>query len=315
MARLTKTVAETGQRLGLPARAGKKIAYGVKDGYLVQLACGQEETHECLVEIIRYGDPGRDDAVREAIRNSVDLAEKGVKAKGVEVNDGIVVYKHPRPLFRTLDANAIAGEFEALLRAVKLASPPMPAKCRICGSDSRDEPILLNDLVDRVCPACIERLGYEAQRARQKYEELPLNLPLAVLAAAVLAIVGAAAWAGITIATNRMYWAIAIGSGLLIGYGTTWVAGKGGPVTQVLVAIFTVISVLLGEILFVAYQYYQYTKERAVEVDWQLFIAQVPNILWEMGGDTIFALGGGLIGAYYAVRSAGKPDLEVKVEK
>jgi len=315
MARLAKTVEEVSQRLGLPARPGKKIAYGVKNGYLVELACGQAETQEYIVEIIRYGDASRDDAVRDAIRNSAELAQKRVKAKGVEVNDGVVVYKHLRPFFRTLNADTIAGEFEALLRAVKLAAAPMPEKCRICGSDSRGEPILLNDLVDRVCPACVERLHHEAQRARQKYDELPVNFPLAVLAAAVLAVAGAAAWAGITIATNKMYWAIAIGSGLLIGYGTTWAAGRGGPVTQVLVATFTVISVLLGEILFVAYQYYQYTKERAVEINWELFIAQVPNILWEMGGDTLFALGGGLIGAYYAVRSAGKPDLEVKVEK
>ena len=38
-------------------------------------------------------------------------------------------------------------------------------------------------------------------------------------------------------------------------------------------------------------------------------------MLWASGGDTVFALGGGLIGAYYAARKAAKPKLEVKVEK
>lgn len=40
-----------------------------------------------------------------------------------------------------------------------------------------------------------------------------------------------------------------------------------------------------------------------------------PNILWRLGGDTLFAVLGGLLGAWYATRMAARPMLEARVEK
>ncbi len=312
---MADTVEQAGRRLGLQVRPGKKTAFGVKDGYLVQLARGQDGGSEWVAEIIRHGDTRPLAAVREAIQASPELAAAGIKPKNVDVSGGMVVYKHTRPMFRSLGPEAVAGEVDALLRAVKGACPAMPETCRLCGSASGGEPVLINEVVDRVCPACLERIQHEVKRAREAYEGLHFNLPMAVLAAAVLAVGCALAWAGIAIATNRAFWAVAIGSGLLIGWGTKKAAGKGGRGTQSLVALFTVISVLLGEVLIIAYQFDQYAKARGSTVNWAAFASAVPNLLWHMGSDTLFALGGGLIGAYYAARSASKPPLDVKVER
>ena len=315
MSTTADTVEQAGRRLGLQVRAGNKTAYGIKDGYLVQLIRGQDGSRQFVAEMIRHGDTRPPAAVRQAILGSPELAAGGIKPKNVDVSAGLVVYKHPRPLFRNLRPEVVAGEVETLLRAVKRVCPVMPETCRLCGSASGAEPILLNEVVDRICPACLERLQHEAKRAREQYESLHFNLPLAVLTAAVLAVVGALVWAGLAAATNRVFWAIAIGSGLLIGWGTSKAAGKCGPATQTLVALFTVLSVLLGEVLVLAYHFDSYAKTHGGTVNWAAFAAAVPRLLWRTGGDTAFALGGGLIGAYYAARRAGRPSLDVKVER
>jgi hypothetical protein len=197
MVSVTKAVEEAGRRLGLSMAQDGEIAYGLKDGYLVELARGRGDSGESVVEIIRYVDPGHDQAVREAIRDSAAVASRGIKAANVEVGDGVVVYKSPEGLFRTVLADQVVDELDALLGTVKAVCGRAPVACRLCGSTSGSEPILLNRLIDRICPACIERLQHEAKRAGEQCEALPLNLPLAMLRA------------------------IAIGSGVLVGYGTT----------------------------------------------------------------------------------------------
>jgi hypothetical protein len=315
MASLADTVAQAGSRLGLKSMPDKQLAYGVRDGYLVELACGRNGNSDCIVEIIRHGDPARDAAVREAIGRSAEVASKGVKPRRVKVEDGLVIHRHPVVFFQRPRAEAVTGEVEALLRAVQTASAPAPARCRFCGGDGGAEPVLLNDVVDRVCPACAERMGHEVRQAIERYDAAPTNLPLAVLAAAILAVVGAIGWAGSAIATGRVFWLVAIGAGLLIGWGTTRAAGKGEPLTQGLGAAFTVASVLLGELLLVAYHVQQQARRASQRVDWVAFAASAPTILWQLGGETLFALIGGLIGAWYATRWAARPKIEAQVEK
>ena len=137
MASLADTVAQAGSRLGLKSMPDKQLAYGVRDGYLVELACGRNGNSDCIVEIIRHGDPARDPAVREAIGRSAEVAAKGVKPKRVKVEDGLVVHRHPVMFFQRPGAEAVTGEVEALLRAVQTASAPAPARCRLCGSEQR----------------------------------------------------------------------------------------------------------------------------------------------------------------------------------
>jgi len=315
MPSLADTVAEVATRLGLRNVPDRKLAYGTRDGYLVEVACGRDGNAECIVEIVRHGDPALDEAVRESLTRAADAGDGGLRRKRVTVENGVAMHKHPVMFFQRPGADAVAGELEALIRGVSLASPAAPARCRLCGSESGADPVLVNDVVDRVCPACAERLQHEARQASARYDEAPLNLPLAVAAAAALAVAGAAAWAGIAIATHRVFWLVAIGVGLAIGWATTKAAGKAGRVVQVLGALATVISVLLGELFLVGYHVQQQARRGGQAVDWPAFFASAPTILWQLGGETLFALGGGLIGAWYAARLAARPKIEVRVEK
>jgi hypothetical protein len=305
--------AAAGEKLGLIPRPDKKVAYGDKAGFLVQLAIVQAGNAEFVQEIVRFGDAARDEAVRQAIDESTDLAERGVKAKAVVVKDGMAVYRHLKKIFRTPAPEEIAGEVEAILRVVKGAVPHPPATCRLC--DRAAEPLLLDGLVDRVCAGCIERLQHEAKRAAEEYERKPLNLPLAIVAAAVLAVVGAAAWAAVTIGTGKMYWALGVGIGLLIGYGTHKAAGKGGLPVQVLAAVFTILSALLGVLFTGAYHYREAARNNGVEVDWGVFFANSIELLKAEWQNTLVALAAGVFGALVAIRIASKPKHEVKIER
>jgi hypothetical protein len=95
MASLADTVAQVGSRLGLKSVPDKKLAYGVRDGYLVEVAYGRDGNTECIMEIIRHGDAARDPAVREAIGRSAEVTAKGIKPKRVKVEEGTVVHRNP----------------------------------------------------------------------------------------------------------------------------------------------------------------------------------------------------------------------------
>lgn len=313
MAKLTAMVAEAGARLGLSSTPAGGLVFGLKDGYPAQLTARRTDNQEAVVEIIRYDDPARDQAVRDAIRGSGETA--AIKAKSLKVGGGLIVYEHRRRMFGSLTADTVAAEFEALVRAVKGAAPAPPAGCRLCRSSSGAEPLLLNGIVDRVCSSCVERMQHEAKLKAAQYETLPMNMPFAVIVAAILAVVSAGVWAAIAIATNRMFWALAIGIGVVIGWGTTRAAGKGGLPVQVTGALFTVVAVLLGQIFFIAWLVNEHAQSRGINIDWSGFAAAVPEILWESGGNTLFALGGGLLGAWYAIGKASKPKLDVSVER
>ena len=308
-------VTDAGRRLGLGMPRGSRVAFGDREGYLVELASGYNGNMECALEIIRYGDAARDAAVRDAVVRSPELERLGIRAKRVEIANGGLVHKRTRRLFRSLDAETIAADVEALLRAVKHATPPAPARCRVCGSDSGRDPVLINDIVDRVCPACLERMQQEAKRASQAYDELPLRAGSMVVVAAVLAVITAGVWAGIAITTNRMFWVVAIGAGALIGWGTAKAAGRGGRAVQATGVLFTLAAVLLGQVFFIAWQLQQHARQRGLKVNWEWFAAHVPQILWSTGTETLFALGGGLFGALYAARRAAKPRIELDIQR
>jgi hypothetical protein len=312
MASWKDVLEETGKRLGLPRRPGNPVLYGVKDGYPVQLSVRSDGGG--IAGLIRYDDPARDAAVIQALEKVPDFAKK-LKGKLLLIEEGVVGWQFPKALFRTPKPEAVAGEFERLLDILKAQAPEPPASCRLCKGAQGTPPVLVNGVVDRLCNPCVQTLKKSASEADRAYEDLPLNLPFALFASAGLSLVGAAAWGGLAIATNSMYWMVAIGVGWLIAWGTVKAAGKGGLIVQTLIALFTVLSVLLGQMLFAAQQFNEFAQQKGQTVDWVGFTAATPGILVAMGSDTLFSLGGGLLGAFYAAKMASKPKFDVEVER
>lgn len=74
------------------------------------------------------------------------------------------------------------------------------------------------------------------------------NLGMAVAAGAISALVGAAVWAGITVATHYQIGWMAVGIGFLVGYAVR-VAGHGvQPIFGVIGAVFALLGCLLGNL-------------------------------------------------------------------
>ena len=140
MASLADTVAEVATRLGLRNVPDRKLAYGTRDGYLVEVACGRDGNAECIVEIVRHGDPGRDGAVREALVRASEAGDGGLKRKKLTVENGVVMHKHPVVFFQRPGADAVAGELEALIRGVSLASPAAPRDAGSAGARAAPTP-------------------------------------------------------------------------------------------------------------------------------------------------------------------------------
>jgi hypothetical protein len=121
-------------------------------------------------------------------------------------------------------------------------------------------------------------------------------------------------YGGVMIATNSMYWVLAILSGVMVGWAAVKGAGKAGVVVQAIAGVVTVASVLAGLLLFIAYAVDKKFAADGNTVNWVAFVKETPHLLVAAGRDTIFSLVGGLIGAFYAIRKARPPSFTV-VEK
>src|SRR4029434_5567209 len=104
---------------------------------------------DVLVVIVRAGAPARDGAVREALDRTADTGDGGLKRKKLTVEGGVATHKHTVMFFQRPGADAVAGELEALIRGVSEASPAAAARCRLCGSESGADPVLVHAAVAR----------------------------------------------------------------------------------------------------------------------------------------------------------------------
>lgn len=310
-----KIVQEVGTSLGLTFQTKEGTFYGMKEGFPTQVLVRTKGSNTFLTAIIRHDDKSMDALKGESLSNASEVVEAGIKRKTIEVADGKLMINFVKGITGFPKVEEVANKIEALIRALKgvIAAPGLT--CRICSRTAVDQPLLLNGVVDRVCPSCIERLQAESMQMEASYEALAMNIPLAMVVSAVLGILGAAAWAAVTVATERMFWILAIGIGALIGKGASKAAGRVGWQIQVLSGVFTVLSVLLGLVFYAGYVIREHLLKQGLTFDWVAFLEKTPSILVSMGTDTLFSLGGGLIGAFYASRYAKRPKLEIKVEK
>jgi hypothetical protein len=310
-----KIVAEVGTSLGLTFHTEEGTMYGMKEGFPTQVLMRTKGNNTILTAIVRHDDPSMDVLKRDSITNAPEAVDAGIKKKTLEVAGGTLMINFVKGITGFPKAEEVSRKIEAVIRALRGIVAPPGLTCRICRGTSVDQPLLLNGVVDRVCPGCIERLQAEARQMESAYDALEMNIPLAVGVSAVLAIVGAAAWAAITVATDRMFWIVAFGIGALIGKGAGKAAGRVGWQIQVVSGVFTVLSVILGLVFYAGYIVREYHLKQGLVFDWIAFLEKTPTILISMGTDTLFSLGGGLIGAYYASRFVKKPKMEFKVEK
>ena len=116
------------------------------------------------------------------------------------------------------------------------------------------------------------------------------------------------------IATDKMYWVLAILTGVMVGWAAVKGSGKAGVVVQAMAGMVTIASVLAGLVVFIGWIVNRQVEAAGSTVDWTVFLKHTPQLLWDAGQDTLFSLAGGLLGAFYAIRKATPPSFAL-VEK
>jgi hypothetical protein len=300
--------------LGLGRRSSTGTFYGEIDGFAAQVSLVPKGNYKHLVAMLRFNAEGRADDVAHALSEAPEIAAAGLKRKLVTSDaDSVGITIPPRPFLGLPNAEVVTARVRAALEVLKRAVPDNRRVCRECGAASA-EPALLRGKADRVCGACAERLEQEAIEVQKAYAARPLNLPLGLVASLVAGAAGAMVYGGATIATDKMYWVLAILTGVMVGWAAVKGSGKAGVVVQAMAALVTIASVLAGLLFFIAWVVNRQVEAGGNTVNWVAFLKQTPHLLWASGQDTLFSLAGGLLGAFYAIRKATPPSFAV-VEK
>lgn len=317
MSKHEKLATEAGSQLGFGPRRGKTTTYGLVEGYPAQITAGNDGEVDFYVVMLRYDDEERDAEVKAALESDAGLSER--KIKGMEIGEGMVVYKRTRRAFGSLKAEQASGDLTAITQVVLEVSPPKEAKCVLaldgCEGGEVRELTLLDNVVNRVCETCLTTLHDQRAELQAAYDAIPTRWAIALPVAFVLTLVGAGVWGGILIASDSMWWMVAIGIGALIGWGVAKAAVKGSLAVQLLSVVSTVVAVVSGNLLFYANQLSGLAEEEGAVVDWGVFVEEIPNLLIAGGGDTLFAVGGGMIGAILAAHFGARVDLSVSEER
>jgi hypothetical protein len=312
---LPKILENIALQMGIPFTPEQTSIYSMKDGFPIQFHIVSIGNATILKGIVRILEASDDRRIKDTFSQDSNISQTGLKTRMIEVKKDIISIKWPRGIMGYPKPDKIVNQFMAVFNSIKLLSGAPGLQCKKCGSKDIGSPVLIDGIVDCMCAKCIEALEKKAEEDKIQYESKPTNYVLAVIVAAVLAVVGAAVWAGIIVGTQRMYWILAVGIGLGIGWCTTKSAGKGGRPVQVIVFVATFISVLLGMILYIGHDVKKSVDDTGGVVDWVLFAKNLPDLLMLYKGDVIFSLAGGLIGAFYAAGKAAKPKFKVTIEK
>lgn len=314
MGKLQKNIKKAGLLWELPANNKDNTVFGEKGGVGVQMLAGKNKNNnETFIGVVKWGNQDKDDTVRRYLSESSTLLRTGIKMKEIEVKDGAVVYTKPITVsFSPPSSKQMVQRMQTLVDEVTSAVGTIAPDCRTCGAKNT-EPVLINGIVDRICSACIEKVRIEAQNLAAAYEAIPVRWIRALATASILALIGAIVWDAVIIFTHTMFWLLAIGIGVVIGWATTKAAGKGDLSIQVVSGFFTVLSVVGGmTVLYVLAALGQAMENNSFNAS--LFQEIFFGSLKESIGDIVFATAGGLIGAAVAAQRAGRPSFDISVE-
>lgn len=160
----------------------------------------------------------------------------------------------------------------------------------------------------------LRKLKMQGSEMNEAYLKIAPRHAAAIGAMTGAAIAGAVVWALIGTFLHVQAWIVAIG----IGYGISWIAHRAGRRVDGLIRVaafaLTFASTVLGEILSVAF----YLQKEGHGFD-PLFAAQLYVDALREGTDgiwksLIFAVAGGIAGAWYAFRNATPPAFIPEIE-
>ena len=300
---------------GLRGRSEDSV-FGQIDNFLVQLQL--LESGHWVREVVRFPTDGdtTNEAVEEAIACSEALRNLQDDGMGpITVEHGIAHYAHRRRSFRSIDPDRVARELRAILDAVESVVPvPTELACEDCGAKGSFHPLLLDGDVTCLCPTCIQDLHERLEILRSEYASVQSHYPRAFAWGGIAALAGGGIWAAVSILTGYMLALAGVGVGVLVGFIVTRLACKGGAITQLTAVFWTLLGVVFGQLLIAGHFIQQTAGTSGERIDWVRFVLATPELLMAGGEDTLFALFCGVVGAFFAARTAAAPDFDTTVQ-
>jgi hypothetical protein len=216
------------------------------------------------------------------------------------------VWKSPKP-------EEVRGWVERLLGALQRAGLRHDPLCEDCRQRSVDNYVLVDGIPVRLCTSCQQARSSAGDMAERSYEMKEANYARGLLFAAGGVVAGALVWAALAVATQRMFALIGIGIGALVAFAYKVGAGKVDVSGRAIAAVLSVVSVILGDVVFVAWMI---ARERP-DIGFNLAIGLAASIGMhtENPRDAIFALLCGVGGAWMAVSALQKPQFVPKIEQ
>lgn len=196
--------------------------------------------------------------------------------------------------------------------AIARATPAFSGACEVCGTGRAGSYVVVDDLPMMMCSTCQQRLEAEGEMAARAYEMIEIrHLPGAVTALGA-AVIGGLVWAAIGAITHRIFVIAAIGIGGLVALAYQRAAGRVDAAGRVIAGSFTLLSVMLGEVVLLSWWIGQEHPEIGFRLDvgWYAYVR-----IWAKDpGQEIVAMLFGLVGAWFATQALKKPKLVSKVE-
>jgi hypothetical protein len=312
--RLYRNECITGQRNGLLFQAQWCGENGSMLAVLIRFSAGQdlERVRAALVaDASLDGLPGKGSARNKTKIEDVKTVYVGAVPEFV-LTDGALcwrrgfAWKSPKP-------EEVRGWVECLLGALERAGLRHEPVCEDCRQRSVDSYVLVDGIPVRLCPSCQQARSSAGDMAARSYEMKDASYARGLLFALGGVVAGAVAWAALAVTTQRMFALVGIGIGALVAWTYQLGAGKVDVSGRAIVAVLSVVSVALGDVVFVAWMI---AKERP-DIGFNLAIGLAASIGMhtENPRDAIFALICGVAGAWVAVSALQKPQFVPKIEQ
>jgi hypothetical protein len=317
---------------------------GMRDQRLVRVGWAGDKGQRLMV-LIRFPRVGSAEALRETLRTNESLIDlpgwkklKSQAPKKVEtpvslpktgaelgrekiawnlspqdlvVDETSVIWSHafawsrPKP-------DKVRRWVEALLAAVSRATSGFDDRCEECRSAHVNGFVLYEGVPMLLCEGCRARSATAGEMAQQQYEQLDANYLLGILYATIAAAVGGTLWALFAIWSGKLYLAAAIGIGFLVAFCYKLGAQKLDRIGQIMGALLTIASVVLGDIIYYAWQVKLVRPDIGFRLDAGWYALQ--EMVKESPGDIILTLVFAAVGAFVAAGWLQKPRFAPKIQ-
>lgn len=274
--------------------------YGVIDGLPVHVAEGSDSNGAKFLMLVVATESQE---AAEMIKTQWSEEDSDLKGRMIDVAP--VGASAQIPAKRA--ANLGVASSEELILTMAATARPLAG---ISPPASSARPGLVNGYPRYLTEVEAAELDFEGDQLHSEYQELRPRIGRGILFGLGGVVVSALVWGAIAAYMDFQAWIVAIGAGLLIGWLTLLGVGKTTGVVRGLIAVMTIGAVILGEItavtLILLQEFELFDPKLAAEV--------YVEVVKEDPGNSLFALGGALVGGWYGARLGKKPQIKPDIE-